>query len=635
MKKYLIVIVPIVLVLLISAYLCFICFGETKSVNKLFTDDISSVTISQVNDQYKVNDKLDNISKDKKYTFNNAYTELNPYGISPLSGIIIFNTNTEEEVLVYINDVFFTKMEETKEHIIPVYGLYENYNNKVTLKMEDEVVDYYFLTEASNLDYTLDVKKASKELTVNDIYFTIASYKTHLTGWDKDSKLRFYLTVDNSMDVEWLDNGHFLIGVTQGANREQYIGFVEMDYLGKIYNYYTLKNGYSFEFQILKDGNYLVAGGDVPVYFKHQMITTLDKENGNVLDSIDIYDIVKNIDPTFNETYLGPAAIRNGFYLNEDTNELAVSFRDINTIWCFDYKEKKLLYVLTDPNSTLFTNDVWKNYLIKVDTNRYPLAQHSPQLIGNKLLYFNNGYDRFNIKNNGYSDNTLDNLNNYTDVVLLDIDKDKLTAKTVWKYDGNKKYFSIKYGYSRMFEDNHKLMNFGYILKDNYRNKSNKIADSEKNPDNIYTKILELDEKDNVYFEAISEEGKYRTFKNVLYKDVTSNVNVSELNTFNTIPNDKLDVISFKKIDFDNTIEWINSINLTRNTFKTDYEIKETDSVDLYFVNKSGRVFILNYKNKDTKDINRIFNIPLYNDNYVLFIKVNDILYKTNKVYEF
>ena len=190
-------------------------------------------------------------------------------------------------------------------------------------------------------------------------------------------------------------------------------------------------------------------------------------------------------------------------------------------------------------------------------------------------------------------------------------------------------------GYSRMFGDNHKLMNFGYILKDSYRNKSNNIADSEKNPDNIYTKIIELDEKDNVYFEAVSEEGKYRTFKNILYKDVTSNVDVSKLNTFNTIPNDKLDVVSSKKINFNNTVEWINSINLTRNTFKTDYEIKENDSVDLYFVNKSGRVFILNYKNKDTKDINRIFNIPLYNDNYVLFIKVNDILYKTNKVYEF
>jgi hypothetical protein len=144
-----------------------------------------------------------------------------------------------------------------------------------------------------------------------------------------------------------------------------------------------------------------------------------------------------------------------------------------------------------------------------------------------------------------------------------------------------------------------------------------------------------LDKNDNVVFDARSYEGKYRAFKHSLYSEVTQNVSVSTLNIFNTIPKDNLSESSYRKIDLDDTVEWINSLDFTANTFVTDYIFDKEDEIKLYLVNRAGKIYILNYKDKNVSDINRIFNIDLPVGQYALFIKVNDKLYNTNKVYRF
>ena len=606
--------------------------GTTKSQKYFNTDPISSVYY-EVSDQTAVNEKLAKELNNSNNTLTNAYVELNPYKISPLSGIIIFQTKNDEQIRVYVNDKYVTTMEATKKHSIPIWGLYEDYENKVRIEGTNESQEYTFKTEKSNLKYPLEVLTSTQ--VTDDIYFMIASYSTHLTGWDTEGKLRFYLTENNSMDVEWLPNGHFLLGTPQGQAREQYVGFVEMDYLGKIYNYYTMKNGYSFEFQLLSNGNIMAAGGEVPVYMKHSMLYIMDPRNGNIISDLDIYDIVKKIDPDFNDKYLGAGAIRNGFYYDETTGEVVVSFRNANTIWSFNYNDKTLNWVLTDPTNPLFASEVWKNYLVETDTGRYPLAQHSPQLVDGKLFYQNNGYDRLSVNEYGRSDAANTFKDAYTDCELLSIDKETHKATTEWVYDHKKEWLSTKFGYARWNSDNSKLMNFGYIVNSDYRKTNNNLLDLEKAPTDITHRIIELDKNDNVVFDARSYEGKYRAFKHSLYSEVTQNVSVSTLNIFNTIPKDNLSESSYRKIDLDDTVEWINSLDFTANTFVTDYIFDKEDEIKLYLVNRAGKIYILNYKDKNISDINRIFNIDLPVGQYALFIKVNDKLYNTNKVYRF
>ncbi len=628
-KVFNITLIVSVLLVVVMVY----CFNEAKRLSSYFKGDVLSTTIDQVHIQKKVNDELERAKKNKSYSIENAYVKLNPYEISPLSAIIIFYTQSEEEVEVFINDEFFTKMEKSKEHAVPIYGLYEDYDNVITLKINGKSYDKHIKTDASNIKYPLNISKNEVLNNENDLIFTVSSYETYFTGWDRNGKLRFYLTVDNRMDVEWLPNGHFLIGTSEGQVRENFLSLVEMDYLGKIYNYYNLEHGYGFEMQILKNGNYMLAGGDKAIYFDHQYIYEMNPSDGSVINELDIYDVIKKIDPEFLDEYLGQKAIRNGFFYNEDTDELVVSFREINTIFCFNFKEKTLEYVFTG-TSKLFSSSVWNQYLVKVKSGRYPMGQHTPTITKDGYLaFFNNGYDRYSITFDGLN-NITDNFKDaYTSVEIYDIKNN--VASLVWKEDFEKKYFSIKYGLFSVLENGFKFMNYGYILKDEFRRKDNSnIAETEKNVEDIYSRIIELDKDGKVVFEATCEEGKYRAFIHNLYSDNTKNVEIDSFNTIDTVSKSKLETTSVRNLDVDSSLEWINSLEFTKHTFQTNYKIGEKDEVKFHFLNNHGKVYTYIYKEKDG-DINHIFNLDLDKGNYRMFISINDQLYDTKKVYSF
>lgn len=340
------------------------------------------------------------------------------------------------------------------------------------------------------------------------------------------------------------------------------------------------------------------------------------------------------IDPEFDKNYLGQKAIRNAFYYNESTDELLVSFRGIDAIVSYNFKGNTLNWVFTNPNNELFQRDVWKNYLVTTKSNRYPLGQHSVFITqdGN-IGIFNNGYDRLYGFENGGNDQVSSYATNYSSVDIYKINGRQ--ANLVWQYDANKALFSHQYGSVR--ETNYGyLMNFGYNLKDEYRNNAlGLLSEAEANQDNIYAKIIEVDKNKNVLFEAISEEGKFRVFKNSMYKSVTSNPVISQLNIFENLEEDTLNEITYKEVDIENSSEWIYETNFTKNTFDTNYEILDSDELKLYFVNRNGKIYILDYKKKDSVNNKRIFNVNLPKDEYALYINLNDKIYKTNNVYKF
>ncbi len=621
----------IVALVIVGAIFLYFNFNKDSIIN--MNGPQVSLLLNQVENQGVINNRLNKIAKSKKYTLEEPYVELNPYKISPLSAIIIFNTENSSMVDVYINDEFVTKMEESYEHVIPIYGLYEDFNNIVKLVVNGEEKEISIKTTKSNIEYPLNVEYAVESLNNKEMYFTVASYKTYLTAWDTKGKLRFYLTVDNRMDVEWLNNGHFLIGTSQGQFAENFCAFVEMDYLGKIYNYYVPEYGYSFEFQELSDGNIMMAGGNNPVYIDEQVIHVIDRESGDTISSLNIADVIRNIDSSFDELYLGQKAIRNSFYYNEQTKELLVSFRGWDAILSINYETKELNWIFTDPANELFANPCWKPYLVTLRSGRYPLGQHSLifTMDGN-IAFFNNGYNRLHGFENGGNDLVSAYINNYSSGEVYTI-KNK-TATLLYSYDESHKYFSHQYGSVRELSNGNYLINFGYNLKDEYRSLTTaKLSEAESKPDDIYALIVETDKSGNVVFKARSEEGKFRAFKHSLYDDITTNSQVHELNIFNRVKKDKMDKTNYKEVDLNGAQEWIYSFDLTENTLTTNYPILDTDKIDLYFANKKGDVFIMNYKDAKSSKKNRIFNLDLANDNYRIFISLNDTLYKIDTIY--
>lgn len=637
MKKVLVIVIPVVILLGISCFLGIYSYNETLKLDAYFDSDNKETALLDILDtQESINARLSQIANNRSYTIDNAYVELNPYEISPLSAIIIFQTSNAESINVYLNGEFFTTMESSISHVIPVYGLYEDFDNVVRLETASTTHEYTITTDKSNIEYPLEVIE-SNDPDNNDWYFTVASYATWLTAWDTEGNLRFYLTRDLRMDVEWLDNGHFIIGESNGQYAENFYGFVEMDYLGKIYNYYSMEHGFSFESQILSNGNYMSAGGRVPVYIDEQVIYEMDPTTGKTVSMLNIAEVIKGIDADFPDNYLGQSAIRNGFYYDEETDEVIVSFRGWNAILSFTYSEKKLNWIFTDSENELFQDEVWDQYLIKSVSGRTPLGIHSPQITSDgNIAFFNNGYDRYNGFEVGGEDSVLAYRDNYSSAEIYHIDTTTMTAELVWSYDDDKSLFSHQYGSFRVLSDNHKLIDFGYVLTDEYRNSSTgTLSEAEKNPDNIYAYIVELDENDEIVFSAICEEGKYRAFKHNVYMNTMSNVDLDVLNIFDSIEESEYRTDSYKNVNLESSREWINSLDFTKNTFITNYDIQESDEISLYFVNRTGRIYIFDYKDADSSTINRIFNLNLPSSEYALFINLNNVLYNTNTIIEY
>lgn len=571
-------------------------------------------------------------------TFKRACTKLNPYGISPLSAIIKFDTEKDEEVKVFINDVYFTTMEKTKNHIIPIYGLYEDTVNYVRLVMGTQDVTYSFKTAKSPINYPLMITKNETKNTANDLIFMEGSFYTGLTGWDYQGNLRFYLTEMFKMDVEWLDNGHFIVGVDIGNDldgykaNDRYVGFVEMDYLGKIYNYYIVKNGFDFESQILSNGHYLIGGGNRAIYFTNQIVYELDPKTNKVVSSIDLTQIIRDIDPHFDTTKSGQGMGKNGFWYDEKTSELVVSMRQLNALVSFNYKSGKINWIITTKNNKFFSNAVWKKYIISADFE--PLGQHSPQILGNGLYaFYNNNYDRIDPPKE-----VLSQKDNSSEAVIFKVEGNKAT--TVW--NSNKlhfKYFTQKFGYFRVdTKTNYKYIDFGWNLHENHFEEGNVFQNYEGDVAATYAAYIELNDKDEVIFRATCEEGKYRIFKHKLYNSLTKNINLKELKIFNNMTMDLYEPLVVNSNSINDAMEWINYFEFTENTFYTDYELDNISKLDLVFINfdNEKNAFIYNYYDKSKSSVtNKTFNLKLPKGVYKFYIVVDGKYYYTDHTYMF
>ena len=267
--------------------------------------------------------------------------------------------------------------------------------------------------------------------------------------------------------------------------------------------------------------------------------------------------------------------------------------------------------------------------MVDLKSGRYPLGIHSGFMTEDGYIGFiNNGYDRFN----GFEVGGIDDVSHYKDcyssVELYDI-KDK-KANLVWSFDADKKLFTHQYGSFNIY-GNTKLINFGWTLKDEYRKKEDAtLSESEKNTDNTYAKIFEINEEDEIIFEATIEDGKYRIFKHSLYLDTIDNFDYSTSKFYNTMSISNIETIKTKsikeKLDNANTLK--SNITFTKYSLDTDFIFDTYDSVEILLVDKKNS-YKVKYK-EENKNVIKNLNIDLKKGEYALYLIINDIYFKTN-----
>lgn len=577
--------------------------------------------------QEKLSLKIQEVLNNQSCSFDDLCVIENPFEISPLTALIIFQTSDEVEVSVSINDVRVTTMESSKVHSIPIYGLRAGIENKVLLEINGQKKEVLIDCKDVSVSGLQTIVSNENATLDQDVYFVSSPTSIGASAYDGFGNLIWYLNENYSQDIEWTKNGHMYLGngVSSGI-AENYDGFYEIDYLGKIYKNYSLKNGYHHELISLSDGTIIVAGGNDTFGSSYiaSFVYHVNPETGEILNSFDVFDLFSKIDESFAKLIRGTNVLINSIYYEEDTKEMILSLRGISSVLSLNFETKEIHWILGDPT---FYSSAFAPYLLQMsDGSRLPKGQHSAFKTKDGYLgLFNNDFDIMD-PTSPYLDYYK---NNYSSAVLYEIDGKNI--KTHWEYDAGKQYFTYALG-NFEYSENSKLVNFGWAYKPEAFLENHTIYE---NFGNTYGRIIELDANDQIIFQATNEYGIYRTYKHRFYEEVTPNYLTLDFHLVNNNPTSSLEKVATKDFyeSFQEAKPNTYDFDLTSNTIQFNVIFDNSEVVDLYFVSEEKFTYVLNYKKKD-EVVPLTLNLRLHG-NYAVYVKIDDQMYDTGKIFSF
>lgn len=295
------------------------------------------------------------------YSLENPMVVLNPYKISPLTGLVLFQT--EENCRVRVTVKGKTKeadisgeLPAATSHRVPLAGLYPNMENMVILELLDtdgNVTETRELkVQTSGLPESLHgMVKPVKTSGESAFGLTMVYGQKCLLpfAYDSAGDIRWYLEKETgNYGLYHLSNGRILFQDTGGyapsQQKPQTTNIYEMDYLGRTYNLYYLPNGSHHEI-IEKEpgGNLLALTSSLKGHFEDEIIE-IDRETGEIVNELELEDV-------FGETYVDKmdwAHINTVSYQKED-DTILISSRNLHSGIKINWTTHELVWILCAP----------------------------------------------------------------------------------------------------------------------------------------------------------------------------------------------------------------------------------------------------------------------------------------------
>ncbi len=288
-KRYILIGVFIVFIFVIALVGSLIVLGNKK--------------VHEEKDIFTIQDNYEKYFTSYGYTIDNPNIIINPYGNSPLTAIVMFDTSDYSKVDVTIkgkndNDINYT-FDNDKHHLIPIYGLYANYENTIMLKSEgkEKIINIETGILPDDFKYV--------DSSYGNFKFLNGNYPYAV---DNNGDVRWYLNKHYYGNISVLDNSKIIVGSDKYTEKGNTISFYQMNLLGKIYNEYLIPKDYYGINYVDNDRVYILSNN----------LYLIDLQTGKIIS-----DIFKNKD--FN-------------FVNVINDEIIVGDGDK----CYIYKEKKL-----------------------------------------------------------------------------------------------------------------------------------------------------------------------------------------------------------------------------------------------------------------------------------------------------
>ncbi|MBF2480458.1 aryl-sulfate sulfotransferase [Listeria seeligeri] len=422
-RRKIIAIIVASCIILISAGMGYYFYQDKQKTTK---QDYYMLDTDLVDEQTAIEKQLKADSEDA--TLEKPYVKLNPYGTSPLTALLLFNTAEKMKITVEVEgenaDTTIESevgSEYTTEHEVAVLGLYADKANTVKISavtQDGKKTEKTITIQTEKLPAempTIDVKTSDTkkmEQTGNQLTFITPSTK-YAYGVDSNGDVRWYSNKYNSHVFKELENGHLLYLTKYDNADDTYSLLLETDYLGKIYHAYSMtteaeseQSGSSSKSAIhhdaieLPSGNLLLTINDDTKYMEDTMIE-IDRQTGEVVKTIDLKDILPE---EFYKDYKARSDGKvdwfhqNAIWYDESDDSIIISSRSQDTVMKIDYNSTKIKWILSDKEGW---PDSYKKYLLNPtgDNFKYPAGQHAVEILPDQddnsdtvdiLLYDNN-----------------------------------------------------------------------------------------------------------------------------------------------------------------------------------------------------------------------------------------------------
>lgn len=591
------------------------------------------------------------------YTIENPNVILDPYKSSPLTALILFETNDNVAPKVTVkgkdkNTTLTHTFNKSKKHYLSIYGLYANYNNEVIIEYKNIKKTINIQTSKLHDDFILPTSvKADKNKLDNDFYFFTPSSKGYSCAYDVNGDVRWYLTNYALWDNSKISNGHILVSTERLINSPYYMtGLYEIDMLGKIYKEYSLPGGYHHDYYEMPNGNLLIASNDFnnEAGTVEDYIVEVDYNTGNIVKSFDLKDILNMNDGQSENWTAYDWFHNNSVWYDEKTNSITLSGRHQDAVINIDYDTGKLKWIIGDP--TNWSKEYQKYFFKPVGNNfEWQYSQHAAMITKEGYVFlFDNGNNKSKIK-----DNYVDAKDSYSRGVMYKINTDKMTIEQIFEYGKERKseFYSPYISDVDYLDKNHYIIHSGGIVSVDGK-PSNQPAGLTKGNVKLTSDTVEL-LNDKVIFEIKLPTNNYRVEKMKIYDTaVSKNITAKRLGTLGKTNVDKYKFIKLKDTKLSKNIIKKYNISLTNEEDRLVFNgnFKRSDNVNIVLYNN----FVYKYYNVkiskkpytalcvdilDDNDTNETLNITKYinkqdlNGKYSIYLEINGKLYNTTKYF--
>lgn len=536
------------------------------------------------------------------YTIDNPNIILDPYDASPLTALVLFETDDEVEPTITIvgKDELTTytyKSKKSNKHYLPIYGLYADYENTIIIEYGDVRKEITIKTNPLPDNFILPTSiKADKEKLSNDLYFFTPSSRGYTCAYDTNGDVRWYLTNYAIWNINKLKNGHMLVSTERLINAPYYMtGLYEIDMFGKIYNEYSLEGGYHHDYYEMPNGNLLVASdnfnsdeGTVEDY-----IVEIDRQNGNIVKKFDLKSILNMEDGKSENWSSYDWFHNNAVWYDDKTNSITLSGRHQDAVINISYETGNLNWIIGD--STNWSSEYQKYFFKPVGDNfEWQWSQHAAMITPKGYVFlFDNGNNKSKIKENYVSAE-----NSYSRGVMYKIDTNNMTIEQIYEYgkERGSEFYSPYISDVDYLDENHYIIHSGGIVYVDGKN-SNQPAGL-GGADKLVSYTVEI-LNDEIIFEIVLPTNNYRVEKMNFYDNVSyelgSAKRLGSLGTTKTIKVKKGFILNSKKIN-----EEYNSHNIS-------FNLEEDRLVFNGLFKKGTNVNIILYKDMNLN----IYKVPI------------------------